>query len=281
MSAIALEKSISIAQALRHTSLEAGDARPLLQAALCVDRAFLVAHDDKPLSPGQVAAYSTFVERRRTGEPVAYILGMREFFGLDFKVTPVVLIPRPETELLIELALERIPPHQPCKVLDLGTGCGNVAVALARHRPLAQITAVDYSAAALEVAKQNAQNLLGETNSIRFQQSDWYAALNDKKFDLIVSNPPYVAASDPHLQQGDLRFEPGPALLAGSDGLECIKHIASRAPRHLRGGGCLLFEHGYGQAEACRSLLAANGFSHLFSAVDLAGIPRVCGGQIA
>ncbi|HVS26283.1 MAG TPA: peptide chain release factor N(5)-glutamine methyltransferase [Burkholderiales bacterium] len=281
MSAVALEKSIRIAQALRHTGLEAGDARPLLQAVLGADRVFLVAHDDEPLSPGQAAAYYTFVKRRRTGEPVAYILGEREFYGLNFKVTPAVLIPRPETELLVELALARIPQNKSCKVLDLGTGCGNVAVALARHRPLAQINAVDYSAATLEVAKQNAQNLLGETNSIRFQQSDWYAALNDEKFDLIVSNPPYVAASDPHLQQGDLRFEPGPALLAGSDGLECIKHIASRAPRHLHGGGCLLFEHGYGQAEACRSLLAASGFFNLFSAADLAGIPRVCGGQIA
>ena len=271
----------SIAQALGHTGLEAGEARPLLQAALGVDRAFLAAHDDERLSPGQAVAYSAFVERRKTGEPMAYILGEREFYGLNFKVTPAVLIPRPETELLVELALLRIPKNKSCRVLDLGTGCGNIAVALAHYRPLAQITAVDSSAAALEVAEQNAQNLLGEANSIRFQQSDWFTALSDEKFDLIVSNPPYVAASDPHLQQGDLRFEPRQALRAGGGGLKCIEHIAGSAPRHLHGGGSLLFEHGYDQAGAGRRLLAVNGFSNLFSATDLAGISRVCGGQRA
>ena len=244
----------SIAQALRHTGLEAGEVRPLLQAALGVDRAFLAAHDDEQLSPGQAVAYSAFVERRKTGEPVAYILGKREFYGLNFKVTPAVLIPRPETELLVELALPRIPKNKSCRVLDLGTGCGNIAVALAHYRPLAQITAVDASSAALEVAEQNAGNLLGGGHLIHFQCSDWFASVDGEKFDLIVSNPPYVAASDPHLQQGDLRFEPRQALRASGYGLECIKHIVNNASRHLHRGGWLLFEHGYDQAAACRNL---------------------------
>jgi release factor glutamine methyltransferase len=269
-----------IVDVLRQSGLAVNEARLLLQATLGVDRTYLIAHDDKLLSPRQAAAYHSLVKRRIGGEPIAYILGKREFYELNFKVTPATLIPRPETELLVELALARVPQRKPCKVLELGTGSGIIAITLAKQRPLAMITAVESSGAALAVARQNAERLLGEENSIHFQQGDWFAALKNEKFDLVVSNPPYIAADDSHLRQGDLRFEPRAALVAENDGLECIKHIVNRAPHHLHRGGWLLFEHGYDQAEACRRLLVTNEYRNLISAADLAGISRVCGGQI-
>ncbi|PJB05555.1 MAG: peptide chain release factor N(5)-glutamine methyltransferase, partial [Hydrogenophilales bacterium CG_4_9_14_3_um_filter_59_35] len=196
----------------------------------------------------------------------------------NFKVTPAVLIPRPETELLVELALERIPADGPCRVLDLGTGSGAVAVTLALHRPQAKVIAVDQSATALEVARENAQQL--GAGNLRLIQSDWYAALDGEKFDLIVSNPPYIASADPHLAQGDLRFEPAAALASGANGLDDIRTIVRGAATHLKPGGWLLFEHGYDQAAACRELLVQSGFEQIGSSTDLAGIERVSYGQL-
>jgi len=272
---------VSVARALRESGLQACDANLLLQAALDVNRAYLAAHHKQILSFRQAAAYEKLIQRRRAGEPTAYILGEREFYGLNFKITPVVLIPRPETELLVEQALERMPQDQSCKVLELGTGSGNIALAVAHHRPLANVTAVDCSEAALSVARQNAENLLGaDYRAVMFKNSDWYDALGGETYDVIISNPPYVAANDAHLRQGDVRFEPRQALNGGAGGLECIRQIIQGAPSHLCPGGWLLLEHGYDQAHACLELLAQSGFTRLFCANDLAGIPRVSGGRI-
>jgi release factor glutamine methyltransferase len=272
---------VSVARALRESGLQACDAKLLLQAVLDVNRVYLAAHHDQILSPRQAAAYAERVQRRRAGEPTAYILGEREFYGLNFKITPAVLIPRPETELLVEMALERIPQDQSCKVLELGTGSGNIAVVLARYRPLANITAVDCSEEALAVARQNAAQLLAANNrAVMFKKSDWFDALDGETYDLIISNPPYVASDDAHLQQGDVRFEPRQALSGGADGLDCIRRIIRGAPSHLSAGGWLLFEHGYDQAHACMELLVQSGFDRLFCSKDLAGIPRVSGGLI-
>lgn len=255
------------------------EAQILLCHAILQPRAYLAAHDRDPLPPQQVAAFAALLQRRLLGEPVAYILGEREFYSLNFKVTPAVLIPRPETELLVELALERLPADHPCRVLDLGTGSGAVAVTLALHRPEAEVVAVDQSAAALEVARENAQRL--GAGKLRLIQSDWYSAVAGETFDLIVSNPPYVAAADPHLSQGDLRFEPTTALASGRDGLDDIRAIVRGAAAHLKPGGWLLFEHGYDQAGACRELLLQAGFEQVASATDLADIARVSYGQWA
>jgi release factor glutamine methyltransferase len=272
---------VSVARALREGGLQACDANLLLQAALDVNRAYLAAHQEQILSSRQAAAFEKLIQRRRAGEPTAYILGEREFYGLSFKITPAVLIPRPETELLVEQALERMPQDQSCKVLELGTGSGNIALVLARYRPLANITAVDCSDAALAVARQNAEKLLGpESRGIVFTKSDRFDALEGETFDFIISNPPYVASDDAHLQQGDVRFEPRQALDGGAGGLECIRQIIQGAPSHLCAGGWLLLEHGYDQAHACLQLLAQSGFARLFCANDLAGIPRVSGGRI-
>ncbi len=255
---------------LRESRLE---AQILLCHAMQQPRSYLAAHDRDPILPEQATAFATLLQRRLHGEPIAYILGEREFYSLDFKVTPAVLIPRPETELLVELALERLPAGRSVRVLDLGTGSGAVAVTLALHRPQAEVVAVDQSAASLEVARENAQQL--GTGKLHLIQSDWYSALNEEKFDLIVSNPPYIAAADPHLTQGDVRFEPPAALASGADGLDDIRAIIRGAAPHLKPGGWLLFEHGYDQAAACRELLVLAGFEQVASAADLAGIERV------
>lgn len=272
--------AIALARALGLGTAEARlEAQVLLGQALGQSRAWLIAHGGDPLTPEQIAAFADLFERRWSGEPIAYILGEREFYSLSFKVTPAVLIPRPETELLVELALERLPADRPCRVLDLGTGSGAVAVTLALHRPRAEVIAVDQSAAALEVARENAQRL--GAGNLRLIQSDWYGALDAEKFDLIVANPPYIAAADPHLAQGDLRFEPAAALASGADGLDDIRTIVRGAAAHLKPGGWLLFEHGYDQAAACRDLLVQAGFEQVASAADLAGIERVSYGQSA
>ena len=223
-------------------------------------------------------AFRSLVERRAAGEPLAYLLGCREFFGLRFKVTSDVLIPRPETELLVESALEKIPVDENKRVLDLGTGCGNVATTIALARPSALVTAVDISRAALEVALANTRLLNAE--NVRLIVADWFSELQDETFDIIVANPPYVAERDPHLDAGDLRFEPRTALVSGHDGLAAIRKIISAAPRYLAPGGWLLFEHGFDQSRACLALLRAHGFADVFSAKDLAGIPRVSGGRL-
>jgi release factor glutamine methyltransferase len=271
----------TIKQVLREARgrIDAVDARVLLRHALQVDNEYLATHPERQLDAAEQARFAALLTRRSAGEPVAYIIGTREFYGLQFKVTAEVLIPRPETELLVELALQRMPEKRHMRVLDLGTGSGAIAVALAYHRPVAQITATDASAAALAIARENAERLL-DTPRLVAWQGDWYSALGDEKFDLIVSNPPYVAATDRHLQQGDLRFEPLAALAGGADGLDNLHIIVAAAPGHLNSGGWLLCEHGYDQAPQVQALFTDAGFSGVFSALDLAGIPRVTGGRL-
>lgn len=267
----------SVAGMLRIAGIDPMDARVLLRAALGVSDTHLVAHPGQVLTDEQRTRYLGWIERRRAGEPVAYLTGEREFYSLAFKVTPAVLIPRPETELLVEQALDRLPVHAPRRVLDLATGSGCVSIAIARHRSLARVTAADISTAALAVARDNA---VRHGANVEFVESDWFAALAGRRFDLIVANPPYVAAGDPHLAQGDLRFEPKPALVAGPSGLECIGPLVAQAHAHLIAGGWLLFEHGHDQAARCRALLARIGFQDVASWRDLAGIERVSGGRV-
>lgn len=256
------------------------EAQLLLRHALGnVTRAWLIAHDEQALTPTQVATFDNLITRRAQGEPVAYLLGQREFFGHALKVTPDVLIPRPDTETLVEAALEKIPAQRPCQILDLGTGSGAIAIAIALARPQAQVTAVDRSAAAIAIARENA-SLLGATN-LAILQSDWMAGLGEARFDLIVSNPPYISEQDAHLSQGDLRFEPRSALASGQDGLNDIRAILTQAPDQLTAGGWLMFEHGYDQAAQVAALLQAAGFEEVNHRADLAGIQRVTLGRKA
>jgi len=268
----ALESALSLDSSTARIEIQM-----LLQQVLGVNRAYLLAHPERALDEIQQATYRELLQRRLAGEPLAYILGEREFFGLSFKVTSATLIPRPDTELLVELALQRIPQHG--RVLDLGTGSGAIALSIAHSRPDAQMTAVDASADALEVARENARRL--NIGNARFVHSDWFESLASERYDLIVSNPPYIEDADAHLQQGDLRFEPRSALASGADGLDDIRRIVSEAKEHLNDGGWLMFEHGYDQAARVRELLEICGFVEVFSARDLAGIDRVSGGRIA
>jgi len=266
----------SIAEALRAAGIDPVDARVLLRAALRVSAAHLAAHPERSLTEIERERYRAWVERRRAGEPVAYLTGEREFYGLALKVTPAVLIPRPETELLVETALGLIAADASARVLDLATGSGCVAVAIGRHRAHARVTAADISRDALTVARDNAR---AHGVDVEFIESDWFAALSGRRFDLIVSNPPYIAEGDTHLEAGDLRFEPRNALVAGPDGMACIDSIVASAHAHLVSGGWLLFEHGYDQASRCRNLLQRTGFQQVTSRRDLAGIERISGGQ--
>jgi release factor glutamine methyltransferase len=266
---------VNIGQLTAQSGLPPLEARMLLERVLGKTCAWLIAHADEAAGTGAEQAFAALAERRARGEPIAYILGEREFYGLEFGVTRAVLIPRPETELLVELALDRIPANAAVRVLDLGTGSGAIAVALAKLRPQARVTAVDVDYAALAVARANASR---HGVSVRFFCGDWFGALSGETFDLIVSNPPYVGARDPHLLTGDVRFEPQRALVGGADGLDCIRAIVAGARAHLRPGAWLLFEHGYDQAEACRALLEAHGYREVQTWPDLAGIPRVSGG---
>jgi release factor glutamine methyltransferase len=254
------------------------EARALLCHALACSPAQLLSHPEQELASDAANMFGSLVERRAAGEPVAYLLGFREFFGRRFKVTRDVLIPRPETELLVEIALEKIPAEESQRVLDLGTGCGNIATIIALARPHVLVTAVDISYAALELARENGR-LLGAEN-VRWMHGDWFSELRAEKFDVVVANPPYVAARDPHLNEGDLRFEPAAALASGLNGLNAIREIIAGAPRYLHSSGWLLFEHGFDQADACVGLLRARGFTEVFSADDLAGIRRVAGGRL-
>lgn len=254
------------------------EARVLAAFAWDVGPVWLIAHDTDVPDNAQIAVFGQLLGRRLAGEPVAYLTGTREFYGRSFQVSPDVLIPRPDTELLVELALARIPLDQAMEVLDLGTGSGCVAVTLALERPLARVTALERSPAALAVARRNA-DLLGA--AVEFVESDWFDALPHRRFGLVVGNPPYVAAADAHLTRGDLRFEPVAALAAGGDGLADLRRLVAAAPRHLAPGGALLLEHGHDQAEAVRALLAAAGFIRPRSWNDLAGIARVSGGRLS
>jgi release factor glutamine methyltransferase len=253
------------------------EAQCLLQHVLKVPRSYLLAHAEQVPNPIQQSAYDALLQRRLLGEPVAHITGAREFFGLTFNVSPDTLIPRPETELLVELALQRIPPHGPFRVLDLGTGSGAIAISMAQHRPDAEVVAVDASEAALRVARENATHL-GIAN-VNMLFSNWFSALSGQRYNLIVSNPPYIATGDIHLTQGDVRFEPLSALASGPDGLDDIRHIIMRAGDFLEHGAWLLIEHGYDQADDVRSLFQQNGFAEVFSERDISGIERVTGGR--
>ncbi len=251
------------------------DARLLLERASGCAHADLLARPETPLPAPAAAQFLDWVHRRAAGEPLAYIVGEAEFRGRLFQVSPAVLVPRPETEVLIELALVRLAGRP--RVLDLGTGSGIVAVSLALEFPAADVVAVDLSPAALAVARNNAGRLGA---AVRCVDSDWYAALSGERFDLIVANPPYIAADDPHLSGDGLPCEPQMALTDGGDGLNCIRVIVAGAAAHLTAGGWLLFEHGYDQGAASRNLLAAAGFQDAFTQPDLAGNDRVSGGHL-
>jgi release factor glutamine methyltransferase len=269
-----------VRQALAEATHRLGDrvdAEVLLAHALGKPRSWLIAHGDDALSLEHASAYKRLVERREAGEPVAYITGRRGFWSLDLEVTPATLIPRPETELLVELALEHLPRDQACRVLDLGTGSGAIALAIARERPQAHVVATDASAEALAVAQRNAR--LHHIGNASFVHGDWFAPVSDRRFDVIVSNPPYIERGDPHLQQGDLRFEPMSALASGHDGLDDIRRIVRDAVLHLVPGGWLLFEHGWNQGDAVRRLLGAAGFVELSTARDLEQRDRVSQGR--
>ena len=256
---------------------ERTDAEALLLHALGRSRSWLFTHADDALDTDAQTAYAALLERRAAGEPVAYLVGRRGFWSLELEVTPATLIPRSETERLVELALERLPRDRTCRVADLGTGSGAVALAIASERPLAQVLATDASDAALAVARRNAQRL--GIGNVSFAQGDWLAPLAGKRFDLIVSNPPYIEAADPHLAQGDLRFEPTTALASGHDGLDDIRRIVRDSRDHLAPAGWLLFEHGWNQGDAARRLLHDAGYAEVFTAQDLEGRDRVSGGR--
>lgn len=266
-----------IASALDITLQEASiEAQILMRHVLGdVSRAWLIVHEQDEMTQQKQKGFAALLQRRLAGEPIAYILGMREFYGLEFKVTRAVLIPRPDTETLVEVALECIPPHRPCRVLDLGTGSGAIAIAVAHYRPQAEVVAVDASSAALDIARQNAKTLT--TPNVRLLQSDWFSALQGEQFDVIVSNPPYITEHDPHL--ANLGFEPVTALTSGADGLDDIRRIVARAATHLYAGGWLLLEHGYDQASVVATLLEETGFNAVESVADLSGVLRVTLGK--
>jgi release factor glutamine methyltransferase len=249
----------------------------LLLHVLQKPRSWLVAHADDALGTDVQTACAALVERRFAGEPVAYIIGRRGFWSFDLEVTPATLIPRPETELLVELALARLPHAAGASVADLGTGSGAIALAIAHERPHARVVATDASADALTVAQHNALRLA--IGNVTFAQGDWLTPLAGQNFNLIVSNPPYIEAADPHLGQGDLRFEPPAALASGSDGLDAIRRIVGDAREHLEVGGWLLFEHGWNQGEAARALLLAAGYAEAMTVQDLEQRDRVSGGR--
>lgn len=276
------------------------EAQLLLEHVLNVSHAWLIAHADDEIQPAAYSHFETLILRRVAGEPIAYILGEREFYGLKLKVTPDTLIPRADTETMVEAALAKIPQTDnnassssmqkgnsnkkeimdsqsrrgdAPSILDLGTGSGAIALAIARNRPYAQITAVDASKAALDVAIENAKTL--KISNVTFLQSNWYAGVGHNKFDMIVSNPPYIEHNDIHLNQGDLRFEPITALASGQDGLDDIRHIIKYAKLYLKPSGWLMIEHGYNQAAAVAELLKLAEFSNIHHVKDLAGINRV------
>jgi len=267
---------VTVGEALRGVGIDAREARLLLAAAAQLPEARVAAHPELILEDVVYARFADWVARRRAGEPVAYLTGWREFYGLRLAVTPAVLIPRHESELLVERALVALPEHAAPRVLDLGTGSGALALAIKHARRDAQVIAVEASAAALEVARGNAARL---GLQIDWRRGAWFAAVPGERFDVIVCNPPYVAQGDPHLLQGDLRFEPRDALVGGADGLDAIRGIATGVHEHLRPGGWVFLEHGFDQAGGVRQYLNAAGLVAVETWSDLAGHPRVSGAQ--
>ena len=267
---------MKVKEALRAFGTDYRDAELLLLHSLGKDeRSWLIAHNHDELPKDIVEVFSSLSAERLKGVPLAYLLGHREFWSLKLKVTRDVLIPRPETELLVEWAVELASHYDLQSMLDLGTGSGAIALAVQHELPHLSVTASDVSKLAVCVARENAQDL---GLPVEFVESSWFGALAQRRWALIASNPPYVAADDAHLQEGDLRFEPNTALTDGGDGLSSIREIASSAPDHLEAGGWLLIEHGYDQAADVRSILELNGFSKVSLRHDLAGRPRVTGG---
>lgn len=262
---------MTVDEALRGSPIDPRDARLLLAAASGLSEASVIAFPERTLPEEAQRRFHEFVRRRSAGEPVAYILGRKEFYGLELAVSSAVLIPRPETELLVELALQR----EFASLVDLGTGSGAIALAVKRHRPAARVVAVDSSEAALAMARRNAAK---HSLQIEFRRGRWFEPLEGERFDVILANPPYVAEGDPHLPE--LVFEPLLALTSGADGLDAIREIVRGAPAHLRPGGWLLLEHGIGQNAAIRSLLSEAGLDDAQSWPDLARIPRVAGGKV-
>lgn len=269
---------VRIGDALRRASqrIDRLDARLLLEHVCACTHVDLIAYPERLMSVGQSEQFDFLLARREAGEPLAYLLGSSFFSGLEFSVTPQVLIPRPDTEVLVEQAMRRVPTFAAPRIVDLGTGSGIVAILLARLCPAAVVTAVDVSAAALEIARINAAR---HGVHIRFAQGDWFAPLGTERFELIVSNPPYVAGGDPHLAQNGLPFEPQIALTDGGDGLACIRTLVAGAPGYLVPNGWLLIEHGYDQAVRVRELLSSAGFADVGSWRDTADIERVSGGR--
>jgi release factor glutamine methyltransferase len=268
---------VRIEQALAGCGLDPREARLLLAEATGFSQASVLAHPERELEAEAETRFLDWAGRRRAGEPIAYLLGRREFYGLSLAVNPAVLIPRPETELLVELSLAQLGPQAAARVLDLGAGSGALALAIKQQRPRARVVAVEADLSALLTAKRNAARLGLE---IELRHGRWLEPVRGERFALIVSNPPYVAEGDPHLEQGDLRFEPRSALVAGADGLDALRAIVAGAAAHLEAGGWLLLEHGQGQDAAVRALLAAGGLEGVASWPDLAGIARVTGGRL-
>jgi release factor glutamine methyltransferase len=262
---------MTVLEAIASSGIDAREARLLLAEVCGFSQASLMASPEQEIPFEVENSFFELTKKRKNGEPVAYILGRREFYGLELSVNPSVLIPRPETELLVDLALGR----NAISVLDLGTGSGAIALAIKQQRPKCRVVAVDADLSALLTAKRNAARLNLE---IDFRHGRWFAPLAGERFELIVSNPPYVASGDPHL--ASLRFEPQAALVSGHDGLDCIRDIVKVAPRHLLQGGWLLLEHGQGQERAVTALLAAAGLESITTWPDLAGIARVSGGTL-
>ncbi len=274
---------------VKKLELNPGEARieayMLLQQVLGVNHAWLISHENDAIENSREEAFKALFNRRLNGEPIAYILGHREFYGLDLLVTPDTLIPRPDTETLVEAVLAKIPVAYPANflyaeisVLDLGTGSGAIALAIAKNRPEVLLTAVDASIGALEVAKKNAQNLA--ISNVQFVLSHWFDGLADEnngcaKFDIIVSNPPYIEQNDIHLSQGDLRFEPISALASGEDGLDDIRQIIDNCLIYLKPQGWLMLEHGCNQAESVADLMAETGLTCIVTIKDLGGNDRV------
>lgn len=264
-------KCMKITKLLQQTECSRLDAEVLLAHVLQKDRSYLRAHDSDELNPCQQEKFQTLVQQRNQGIPLAYLIGHKEFWSLELLVTPDVLIPRPETELLVETVLEILPKNQQITVADLGTGSGAIALALAKERPQWEITAVDFSAKALEIAKKNAQQL--NIMNINFIQSDWCTELPRKKYAAIISNPPYIANDDPHLLA--LRYEPQSALIAEANGLAAFSSIMQQAKSHLKKQGLLLFEHGYNQEKSIKELFEKYSYTAIANKRDLAGLPRV------